>query len=262
MSIKGDDHERVSNLKLIRPVVCPSINGQSLKPSNVHAILAYYPASSGLNLAGHTGTDLALVQKARQSLQQTLSLPRPIHWLDQVHSIDIVNLDQLHKKGMLIADGSFTQTPSLPCAVLSADCAPLLMCDLAGTQVAAIHGGWRGLAAGILDRAVALFQNPSQLLVSIGPCISQVHFEVGEDVRDAFGRRSNQFFLPSKQKANTWFGDLNGLIINELLSAGLAKNNIQTSSICTYASPDWPSYRLDQTPLRLASLIWRDEVKS
>src|SRR5690606_28539584 len=85
------------------------------------------------------------------------------------------------------ADGSFTQQPGLACAVMTADCLPILLCDVHGTQVAAVHAGWRGLAKGIVARALQQFAAPgSELMAYLGPAISQPYFEVGIEVLEAF----------------------------------------------------------------------------
>ncbi len=137
------------------------------------------------NLATHVGDDGASVARNRQRLREQLQLPADPCWLDQVHGTDVIRAgDGLAGSR---ADGSYSQQSAIVCAVLTADCLPVLLCNLAGDQVAAVHAGWRGLASGILSTAIASFDSPAeQILVFLGPAIGAEKFQVGEDVRQAF----------------------------------------------------------------------------
>ena len=129
-------------------------------PGNVHAATttrvggSSLPPYDSLNMAGHVGDEPAAVAANRQQVAETLSLPDSPHWLSQVHGTGVANLD-LETTGLPEADASMTRQAGCVCAVLTADCLPVLFCDKAGTRVAAAHAGWRGLAAGVLEATVA-----------------------------------------------------------------------------------------------------------
>lgn len=210
----------------------------------------------GLNLAGHTGTPLSGVEIARNKLLQAFPSLKRVVWLDQVHSTDLVEITtnlQIARKPY-IADGVSTNIPGIGCAVLSADCIPVLLRDRQTGKVAAVHAGWRGLAGGILEKALAGF-DLNTCEVSIGPCISQKHFEVGKDVYDAFASFS-AFFIAG-DSAGKWLADLPGIALAIFKKNGLAASAVAVSGRCTFTDRDLPSYRLDKTPLRMASLIWQ-----
>ena len=139
----------------------------------------------GLNLADHVGDAAGRVRQNRLLLHQRLHLPgRPV-WLNQVHGDTVVDAaDALERPS---ADASFTDQTQVVCAVLTADCLPVLLCDRSGTRVAAAHAGWRGLAGGVLESTVrALHTEPARLLAWLGPAIGAGAFEVGEEVRQVF----------------------------------------------------------------------------
>ncbi len=154
------------------------------------------PPYDSLNLGDHVGDDPAAVAENRQRLK----LPGEPIWLKQTHSTRIVNAAHC-TPGQSEADGSYTTQPHIICTVLTADCLPLLICNKKGTQVAAVHAGWRGLAAGIIETAVKNFTDDySELLVWLGPAIGPNHYEVGNDVREVFITRepaANTAFVPT-----------------------------------------------------------------
>ena len=211
---------------------------------------------AGFNLAQHVQDYPERVEQHRLQLQQDLGLERQPFWLNQTHSTELLSLPA--KAGLYDCDGSFTQTKNWPCVVMSADCLPVLLCNTTGTQVAAIHAGWQGLANGILSKAVAQFSDPAQIVVWIGPAIGPDAFEVGPDVLQAFGvdpSRSCKEFIPIKAKPNKWLGNLYALAYKEL--AGLGVTNVFGGKYCTLSAPDrFYSHRRDPTSGRMASLIW------
>ena len=214
---------------------------------------------AGLNFASHTGTPEHLVSRARSMLLEAFPTIERALWLNQVHSADVLqihhslSIKQVNSKP-ITADGSCITVPGIASIVLTADCLPVLFRDLRHGRVAAIHAGWRGLANGIVQKTAALF-DPQYCQVSIGPCISARHFEVGQDVVQAFAGFS-AFFSPgaSKDKAH---GDLAGIAVALLESCGILKEAISVSSRCTFEDAELPSFRKDMTPLRMASLIWQ-----
>ncbi|HEY7886541.1 MAG TPA: laccase domain-containing protein, partial [Cellvibrionaceae bacterium] len=142
------------------------------------------------NLALHVGDNSASVEANRLQLTQALQLPRSPQWLTQVHGVKVVTA----KTDGLVrtADAAITRENGLPCAILTADCLPVLLCDLAGTQIAAVHAGWRSLAKGIIQRTVAQFAAPgAELMAYFGPAISSRHFEVGIEVLEACFRHAD-----------------------------------------------------------------------
>jgi len=149
-----------------------------------------------LNLADHVGDSLAKVQANRATFLQALAIDSPQVWIRQVHGLRILDLDAepaVAESGEQAAlrqhahqaDGVITTSRRQLCIIQSADCLPVLMCDAAGTQVAAIHAGWRGLAGGIIQNAVSAFKHKS-IHAWLGPAIGPQWFEVGAEVRDCF----------------------------------------------------------------------------
>ncbi len=138
-----------------------------------------------LNLATHVGDDPAAVQSNRERLRKTLALPSEPRWLGQVHGAVVV--DAAAARGEPEADGAQANRAGVVCAVLTADCLPVLLCDRAGTRVAALHAGWRGLAAGVIEQGVAALGVPGGEIVAwLGPAIGPDAFEVGAEVRATF----------------------------------------------------------------------------
>lgn len=207
------------------------------------------------------------VQSARTALAEQLGLSLPPQWLQQEHGVTVVEASA--SGAIPIADASFTRQPGLACAVLSADCLPLLLSAKDGSLVAAIHGGWRGLASGVIAATMAALNiAPGQLLAYLGPAISAQHFEVGPEVRQAFLDACGSdglvtfnvselasCFRPSDLTAGHYFADLYGLARIHL--RGLGITDIFGGEYCTYAQ-DWQfySHRRSRAVGRMASLIW------
>lgn len=227
------------------------------------------------NLAYHVGDNPELVSDNWRQLISEFDLATPPQLLNQVHGTTLV---EACADGVIPdADGCFSRMPGQACVVMTADCLPILFCNAAGTDVAAIHAGWRGLAAGIVHRAVSnLSSSPHELMAYLGPAISQQHFEVGEDVRQAF--LGSHFFQGSLARvrecfvrkvegghdghncagikgAEKWMTDLYGLARIALNDVGVTQ--IYGGEFCTYAEKErFYSYRRDGVTGRMASLIW------
>ena len=140
---------------------------------------------ASLNLAEHVADDPLAVIENRRHLREQLALPMEPVWLQQVHGCGIVDADAAAPRAE--GDGAVSRTPGHVCAVMTADCLPVLLCDRAGTRVAAAHAGWRGLADGVIEAAVAALGVPgNSVLAWLGPAIGPQAFEVGADVRAAF----------------------------------------------------------------------------
>ncbi len=194
-------------------------------------------------------------------------LPSPPRWLRQVHGVAVANLDKLPAGEQPVADASFTTRPDVVCVVRTADCLPVLLAAQDGSAVAAVHAGWRGLAAGVIEATVAaLHARPGgtcALQAWLGPCIGPDHFEVGPEVRAAFltaDPGADVAFLPGRD--GRWMCDLPQLARRRLVQLGIAQ--VSDSGLCTYAdAARFHSHRrdvqhrgLDATG-RMASCIWR-----
>jgi hypothetical protein len=213
------------------------------------------PPFDGLNLGDHVGDDIARVVKNRKHLKQQLELTQAPFWLQQTHSTLVVEAKP-HPQIPVEADGSFCRNPGSVCAVLTADCLPVLICDRQGTSVAAVHAGWRGLAAGIIENAIRLIALPtSQLLVWLGPAIGPGQFEVGNDVREVFvsthADTDNAFVL---QPNGRYLADLYQIARTRLAKVGVTA--VYGGGLCTYTEADrFFSYRREKVTGRMASLI-------
>lgn len=216
------------------------------------------------NLGDHVGDDLAAVAMNRKLLLDSCSGLKAISWLEQVHGTEVV---AANAQFIQRADAQFTRDESLACAVMTADCLPVLFCDSAGTQVAAAHAGWRGLCAGVLEATVAKFGDPSQVLAWFGPAIGPSNFEVGAEVREQFlvatpalAPQINACFIPSapstkSQSAQHYLADIYALARLRLRAAGITA--IYGGGLCTVAdSTRFYSYRRDGRCGRMATLIY------
>lgn len=223
-----------------------------------------------LNLGAHVGDDVAHVQRNRAILRQTLAA-RPV-FLNQVHGTQMQELDADTPDG-LSADGAYTRTPGLACTVMVADCLPILLCDAQGTQVAAVHAGWRGLAGvagkGVVEQAVERFWPPAlveygqsaiDLIAWVGPCIGPQAFEVGADVRDAFvsgSPQATECFQPLH--GDKWLADLPALARQRLRRLGVTQlfGNDSSPPWCTVGNPlRFFSHRRDRISGRQAACVW------
>ena len=215
-------------------------------------------AFSSLNLATHVGDRPEHVEQNRQRLRQHAGLPAEPVWLAQCHGNRVVELTARSQHDVPQADAAHSREAGVVCAVLTADCLPVLMCDHDGGQVAAIHAGWRGLHAGVISNAVQQFDcSPHELLVWLGPAIGPQAFEVGEDVYAAFvaKSRANQSAFESGGDQR-WQCDLYHLARLELQALGTGA--IYGGQWCTHSDASrFYSFRLDGETGRMASLIWR-----
>lgn len=218
----------------------------------------------GFNLAEHVEDDFSAVAQNRAILKAQAALPENPRWLNQVHSINVVDGASLamHQPPPL-ADASYSHAPKIVCGVLTADCLPLLVCDKAGTWVAAIHAGWRGLAMGVIDATLQHYPETArdQLLIWLGPAIGPSAFRVSYDVVEQFDNQGFQIsetvFKPLSEP-DQFLGNLYALARQRLQSLGILPQNITGGTLCTYSqATDFYSYRRDGITGRMASLIWR-----
>jgi YfiH family protein len=266
---------------------------------NVHASTRFggvsKPPYDSLNLGFHVGDDDADVISNRQRLAEQLDLPGEPVWLNQVHGSRVVRIsrtlgvgDTVHTpaevsathnsthtpaesshtqnpvhtpaESPITADGAWTNTPGIVLTVLTADCLPVVIADKAGTAVAVVHAGWRGLANGVLQAALAHFPADASLHAWLGPAIGPQVFEVGEDVRQAFmavDPANDSAFTPQAKKGK-YLADIYALARRDL-------NRRRTVSVtggeyCTVSDPArFHSHRRDGVRSgRMATLAWLD----
>lgn len=210
-----------------------------------------------LNVGAHCGDNAQDVDQNRQQVFAAAEFPAAPIWLEQVHGNAVLRLEGQsfkHKR----ADASWTRLPGTVCAVMTADCLPVLFCNLQGSEVAAAHAGWRGLCAGVLEQTVANFHDrPENIMAWLGPAIGPTAFEVGCDVRDAFMAQDSQAsdaFQPLATP-NKYLADIYQLARQRL--AGCGVRMISGGERCTFSEPeDFFSYRRDPITGRMASFIW------
>jgi YfiH family protein len=228
-------------------------------PPNVRALCTTRVGGYGagayenFNLATHVGDDVVTVAANRQVLRN--HLPVSPCWLTQVHGTRCVEVDAAWPG--VEADAGFTRGTVQACAVLTADCLPVLLCDEAGSVVAAAHAGWRGLAAGVIEATVAAMRaDATRLMAWLGPAIGPQAFEVGEEVRAIFVAEDAGAAPAFVRRDNgKWLCDLYALARRRLARLGV--QHILGGDLCTVADRSrFFSYRRDGTTGRMASLIW------
>lgn len=215
------------------------------------------PPFDALNLADHVGDAPADVASNRDLLN--VLLPTQPLWLRQVHGNLAVAVESAIAGSE--ADASYASKPGVVCAVLTADCLPLLICDRRGSKVAAVHAGWRGLSNGVVENAIAAMRvPPPELLVFLGPAIGPTAYEVGEDVRDVFIDDDEQALTAFMPTANgKWLANLYELAQLRLRRIGVEE--IYGGELCTYSDSErFFSYRRDGTTGRMAALIWLESA--
>lgn len=231
-------------------------------PDQVHAAVTLRGGGvsqlgyASLNPACHVGDDPAHVQANRQIIKASLRLPAEPIWLQQVHGVRVVKVDQ--SQGLEEADASYTDQSATVCAVLTADCLPVLFCGDQGQVIAAAHAGWRGLHAGIIGQTLKAM-HCRDISVWLGPAIGPDNFEVGEDVREVFVGGNGQANAAFRRHGpGKWLADIYQLARLQLAELGI--DQVYGGGLCTVADAQrFYSYRRDGVHTgRMASLIWRD----
>ena len=232
-------------------------------PANVRALQTLRlggcsPAPwESFNLGDHVGDDPGRVLANRARLRACL--PAEPRWLRQVHGV--VTVDAANTPEMPEADAAWSRTAGVVCAVMTADCLPVLFCDRAGTVVAAAHAGWRGLLAGVLESTLAAMACPAgEVMAWLGPAIGPQAFEVGDEVREAFCAHKASaagHFLPGV-RAGKWQADLAGLARQRLQALGVeVHGNEGAAAWCTFSQPErFYSYRRSPQTGRMAAAVW------
>ena len=214
---------------------------------------------ASFNLGDHVGDDPGIVRGNRASLRAALRLPSEPLWLQQVHGTHVLDADAADAGRIAApADAAVTRQSGRVLAILVADCMPVLFASADGAVLAAAHAGWRGLSAGVLEATVqAMRVDPRGVHAWLGPAISAAHFEVGDDVRDAFlahdARAAAAFTANARGR---WQCDLAALAQARLAALGLAQ--VYSAHQCTFAdAKNCFSYRRDGRTGRMAALLWR-----
>ncbi len=228
-------------------------------PANVKALqttrlggVSQAPYTS-LNLGDHVGDD-ALKVAANRQLLNSLVPTEPL-WLQQVHGVEVV--DAAQASCLPSADAAYARQAGAVCAVMTADCLPLLLCDTQGSEVAAVHAGWKGLLDGVIEATVQKMQSsPPVLLVWLGPAIVPQAFEVGDDVRDAFiAQHADAVHSFVAHGDGKWLGDIYQLARQRLSRLGVTQ--VYGGGLCTYTDEArFFSFRRDGATGRMASMIW------
>jgi YfiH family protein len=214
------------------------------------------PPWDSFNLAAHVGDDPAHVEANRMRLMELLALPDSPFWLEQVHGTDVLN--PAAQSGRCVGDASITDTVGKVCVVMVADCLPVLFATRDGGRVGAAHAGWRGLAAGVLERTVSALAAPAhELKAWLGPAISREHFEVGPEVHAAFlATDAGAADCFEANARGRWQADLAGLARRRLAALGVT--DVSGGEWCTFADGKrFFSHRRDGKGGRMAALIWK-----
>lgn len=230
-------------------------------PANVRAVCTTrlggvsVGAYASLNLGTHVGDDPKNVAENRSRLRTSLALPADPLWMKQVHGTGVVDAATMAVD--IEADGAYANRGHVVCAVLTADCLPIFICNRQGTEIGLLHAGWRGLAAGIVEAGLRRFRSPAdELMAWFGPAIGALAYEVGDDVRDVFVAHDTRAAAAfTAGKPGKWYMDIYGLTRARLTACGV--RSIHGGEYCTATQSDlFFSYRRDGVTGRTASLIW------
>jgi len=241
-------------LEFISPNWPAPANVKALQTTRLGGVSAAPYAS--LNLGAHVNDNPISVAKNRQLLSSYL--PSEPVWVNQVHGVEVI--DAAQSTCLQNADASFTTKPNVVCVTMIADCLPVLLCDKAGSVVAAVHAGWRGLCDGVLEAAVSNMPvQASEILAWLGPAIGPNAFEVGGEVRAQFIAKDAQAEKAFKAQGNKWLGDIYQIARQRLNQLGVTQiyGGSVNENFCTYTDATrFYSFRRDNVTGRMASLIW------
>jgi YfiH family protein len=212
---------------------------------------------ASLNLAAHVGDRAEAVATNRLLLREAAHLPGEPLWLEQVHGIEVVRHEG--QAAGPRADAAVAFVPGRVCAVMTADCLPVVVADRGGTRIGVAHAGWRGLVGGVLQATIAALQVPAaDLHAWLGPAIGPGAFEVGPEVREAYLANlavpdTNSCFVPNER--GRYLADLYGLARLVLTQAGVG--SVHGGGWCTHDDAErFYSFRRDGVTGRMATLAW------
>lgn len=205
------------------------------------------------NLGLHVGDQECHVIANREALKKSLALPSHPQWLSQIHSTKAVVIEEDESRE---ADAAITRSKDTVLAIMTADCLPILLCNKEGTEIAAIHAGWRGLVNGVVENTLnKMLSSPAQLMAWIGPAICQSCFEVGIEVKEHYENRYDFAASAFKPQHNKWLANLPLLAEKILNNSGVL--DVYQSNACTFEQKsDFFSYRRESQTGRIATLIW------
>lgn len=205
------------------------------------------------NLAMHVGDDNTCVLENRLQLSQSLLLPGTPVWLEQTHSNHCIVVEEDTNRK---ADAAVTRDAKHPLVIMTADCLPIVLCNRLGTEIAAIHAGWRGLVNGIIENTLQKMQSaPNDCMAWVGPAICKNCFEVGDEVLETYINRYPFADIGFNRIESRLFANLSQLAELILNSCGI--NSVFQSEQCTFEHADkFYSYRRNAQTGRIATLIW------
>ena len=232
-------------------------------PKNISAITTLRSVGKSLapydqnNLALHVGDNEKHVLENRLALIKNLNLPGDPIWLNQTHSTKCIRVEEDDDRE---ADATVTQSKESPLVIMTADCLPIVLCNKSGTEIAAIHAGWRGLANGIIENTLnKIISKNETMLAWIGPSICESCFEIGNDVYDSFIK--NYPFTKETFNINLKSSYANLPKMAELILNANGVENVYQSNACTYELKNkFYSYRREKQTGRIATLIWFNNV--
>lgn len=207
------------------------------------------------NLAFHVDDNHADVHTNRATLRQKLALPDEPLWLEQTHSNHCIVAGK-HTDCKADAAVAYRSETTKPLAIMTADCLPITLCNQAGTEIAAIHAGWRGLVNGIIENTVQkMSSNPDSLLAWIGPAICGNCYEIGEEVKQAYVTRYPFTTIAFQQQGSSYYADLPKIASLVLNQCGILA--VYHAQVCSFEeSTRFYSYRREKQTGRMATLIW------
>lgn len=233
---------------LISNSIYPQVDSSSSKPE----------CFQHFNLGLHVSDNPESVLKNRQKLLTYLPDNTAIQWLEQVHGNNVVTVEKLNNP--IKADAVITRSAKLALAIMTADCLPILLCNRQGTEIAAIHAGWRSLASGIISKTLSKMHSDDQDIYAwLSPCISQNNFEVGGEVKNQFEALNQSFATAFRRNDKSddkdkWLADLKKIAQLQLTELGV--KNIAISNHCTFGENErYYSYRKEQKTGRMAAVI-------
>ena len=221
------------------------------------------PPWQSLNLGSHVNDNPEHVSQNRKHLARYTGLQTDhIGWLNQVHGTSVVELTEAGAGNCPDADASYTRQPGIACAILTADCLPVVLADRNGTIIGAAHAGWRSLCGGVLENLItAMDATPAQLTAWFGPAIGPENFEVGPEVREAFIAHfpgSASAFTSRGARPGHYMADIYQLARMRLINAGVAA--IHGGGLCTVTDAErFYSFRRDGQTGRMATLVWLEK---
>lgn len=244
----------MTDIVFIKPEWPAPANVKALQTTRIGGLSQ--PPYANLNLGTHVNDDPLTVAINRQLLSP--HLPSEPVWINQVHGTHVIDAAQTNC--LDDADAAFTTHPGVVCVTMTADCLPVLLCDEAGTVVAAIHAGWRGLCDGVIETAVnKMAIDNNKILAWLGPAIGPQAFEVGDDVRQQFLQKDINAIHVFKPVGNKWLCDIYTLAKQRLQNLGITQiyGGGVDEDFCTFTDEArFFSFRRDNVTGRMASLIW------